>query len=1519
MTEKQTVQCVAKTSPFRTQHERRKFPAGTTVGDMVHALIDQKWPSSCINVAIDGNSVLQSMWHQVRPKPGTLTTVCVTPAGAGGEKIGLGILTSMLGALLFVFGGGVFIGIGAAIMAAGYYVAVAGAIYSVASVLGLLPEEPPEFDEPSPTYSVQGSRNQARHWKSIPRIYGEHRTAPPYGAIPYTEVVGDDQYLRLLFVIGYGPLALEDHRIGQTSIDDFDDFDIEILHGFPNDADLTLFSNTVLTTNLSIPISTDYQSRTTEVNADELIVELLFAEGLVFINEIGNRYDMGVTLGIEYKPVDDSWPGTIISEHLSGQYIQPFVHPVRWSVTQGQYDVRVWRTVGQDPNAKTEYSSVNWQALKTVRLSHPIDESKLFPVNTDLHAGGLAMVAIRIRASEQLSGVIDNYNCKARAIVMDYDSYSLDFGAAASPLTTEETAAAPAASVRTFECVAYARATDDSGLFEFGDPSGALDDCSLYLKTASSETWRVSTGNGAGYDYVLAGSVGAWHHYALVYDGTDIELFYDGVSQGSHTVALNTPATDLLIGEWAGNMFDGKIREFRIWAAAGLAADLLANKDAILTTAVDGLTSYFRMSEGWGTKVYNYGTVGSKVGDHLDIPTDGPGWARGTPDDYRWEPRPTRNPASAFRDILQGPANKRPLADSRLDLTTLQEWHNDCKDRGEDLSCTFEMVAGASELYVDLDGVGDYVVQADDYLEFDLYWPDGEGVNDNHQISFGLEESGGKSTWGTTSDQNAQSSAAATDISYLCLDQWYHRKIKVTPPGLGFQIYVGETVSKFLVACDYNGGGTVRAFLRDISITDGKGTIRKEIWMSGGGTPTSAEDSSSDAAQYWTFEAKQIPDAGQAWKFDFIFDNKSSVQSAMQLCANSARASATVRDGLYSVVQDKLKLSPVQHINPRNSWGFRGRRMFPDTLHGLRVKFYDEDQENQPSEIIVYDNNFDVDTATKFESVDLKGFATSAQAWSQGRYLLANMRLRPEIFEVSMDFENLVATRGDLVKLNHDVLSVGLGFARVKSVTTGGGGGTIDTITIDDLFTMEGGKIYAVVVRLDDSSSAIHPIDLDVGDQSTVVLTTSTSDNIQAGDLIHFGEVGSEDIECIVSAIEPDVDLVARLALVPAANAIHTIGDGPIPDYDPFISSPRNILRHVRAPVIIGVVTDETVMTRSGTTVIPYIVVHYTFPSSADEMAGSVVGEIRHSGTADGWQSQGPQMTGRTMVYRFGNVEVGETYDVRIRALSAREPTIYSAWSERTGVLVEGWTQTPPDLSQFTVTELPSGRKAYKWEYVDMPADVFDANIKGAVGSGLTWAQLDDFVTVPVRQRYYESDAPFPGRTYTLGIKAVDVAGNESDNAILIEISPTIMPPGFNAVEDARYLGWPGTKTLCVENDQLDYAGVGELQATDQKTWDDLNTDGVDWDNWTTWARDVNTMVYQHTSIDLGAQILVTPNAAWFGVGTPTIEERHSINDSSWSGWAAVGTPHTDRYFQVRITLAPAANLPVLSEFIIYM
>ena len=66
-------------------------------------------------------------------------------------------------------------------------------------------------------------------WGTMPIVYGTHYVVPDLGAAPYTEIVGNDQYLRQLFVVGQAGLTLESLKIGETDIDSFNEVEYEVL------------------------------------------------------------------------------------------------------------------------------------------------------------------------------------------------------------------------------------------------------------------------------------------------------------------------------------------------------------------------------------------------------------------------------------------------------------------------------------------------------------------------------------------------------------------------------------------------------------------------------------------------------------------------------------------------------------------------------------------------------------------------------------------------------------------------------------------------------------------------------------------------------------------------------------------------------------------------------------------------------------------------------------------------------------------------------------------------------------------------------------------------------------------------------------------------------------------------------------------------------------------------------------------------------------------------------------------
>jgi hypothetical protein len=174
-------------------------------------------------------------------------------------------------------------------------------------------------------------------------------------------------------------------------------------------------------------------------------------------------------------------------------------------------------------------------------------------------------------------------------------------------------------------------------------------------------------------------------------------------------------------------------------------------------------------------------------------------------------------------------------------------------------------------------------------------------------------------------------------------------------------------------------------------------------------------------------------------EYNWVELENETVLERLKSIAGTGFAVWNIVEGKYGVVRDVMGQTPVQMITPRNSWGFGSTKSFADVPHGFEVKYID-DQKWEESTQIVYDDEYNFDgsdgkeKATYIETLDTKGVTNHGQAYRTGRYHLAVLQLRPEIFKVSMDAENLVATRGDIVLLGHDVLLVGMKAGRIKRI-----------------------------------------------------------------------------------------------------------------------------------------------------------------------------------------------------------------------------------------------------------------------------------------------------------------------------------------------------------------------------------------------------------------------------------------------------------------------------------------------------
>jgi hypothetical protein len=434
-----------------------------------------------------------------------------------------------------------------------------------------------------------------------------------------------------------------------------------------------------------------------------------------------------------------------------------------------------------------------------------------------------------------------------------------------------------------------------------------------------------------------------------------------------------------------------------------------------------------------------------------------------------------------------------------------------------------------------------------------------------------------------------------------------------------------------------------------------------------------------DGARAW---ADQVTDHHYNW----YHTGDESLVDRIRAIARAGMAEWSLREGLFAVVRDN-QFTPIGLIGPRNSRNFQFEKSFPKIPHALRVKYIDP-ATWQEAERLVLDDGYQIDgkdawgnaapglpVATFFEAMETQGCTDQNEAFLKGRYYLAAMRLRPEKYTVEQDFEALRVTRGDCVRLAHDVLLVGLSHGRVKSVTLNGSG-QATALTLDEEVFMEAGKSYSLRLRTQSGTLPLVAVATVAGTASAVTLASPTA-GISAGDLFTFGESGTESMLAKVTDIQYRADLSATLKLVPAAPDILDAGTGLIPDFDPLITIPV-ALRLPATPILVSVSTlGESLRTLDNGTFVGALVAQWWMPAGPVRVAGF---EVLYYGAG-----MDPKtiriMQEDALSAALPDVPVGLLVAVQVRAVS-----MYGRWGEYSDI---GYaTLTPGSLVAEPPTDL---------------------------------------------------------------------------------------------------------------------------------------------------------------------------------------------------------------------------------------
>lgn len=495
----------------------------------------------------------------------------------------------------------------------------------------------------------------------------------------------------------------------------------------------------------------------------------------------------------------------------------------------------------------------------------------------------------------------------------------------------------------------------------------------------------------------------------------------------------------------------------------------------------------------------------------------------------------------------------------------------------------------------------------------------------------------------------------------------------------------------------------------------------------------------------------------KGFKFNQYRDYSSATWDLLHDICTAGRATPVLSDGKWSVVWDAEQSTPVQYFTPRNSWNFKGQRQFNIVPHAYRIQFANERNGYAVDERVVYRSGYDASNATVFEQMNPIGITDPDQIYRHAQFMFAQAMLRPETWSVSTDFENLVCKRGSLVNLQHDVVLIGMGSARIRALDMSGS--NIVGMTCDNAFTMEAGKSYAIEVRTASNAKVVINLTTVEGKSTTFAFAAPAPAPIAVGDLLGFGIAGQVSAEALVTRISRGEDFSATVTMLPYSRDVYSSDTGTIPPYLPTLTP----LQTIEAPTVTAFVSDETVLLQAvdGTLVVRCQVI-----ATPIDLQGAVLAvRIRPAGTFAPFVTVKPdRQSGGTTI--FSGVNQGEIYDISARwEAPSRLP---GPWSTPFAHTIVGKSSPPPPVDNVVATLLSTGDCRVTWEYENPPLDWFGVNIY--VNGAKILSEITGY-SVIVSDQVLKAVGVF-----NIEVRSLDTSGNEGAGVIFAYTRPAPDP-----------------------------------------------------------------------------------------------------------------------------------------------
>lgn len=343
-------------------------------------------------VRINGVLVPHEIMPRVRPKSGTVIEV----RGLVKKKVLAIVAIAVLA--YFTMGAGLA-AYGAAVgVTSAMGLAVLGAVtFAVGSALinkVLLPKaKAPKTADNNPVYSINSARNSPRPYEPIPLLLGSMRITPDVASYPYAWYEGTDQYMGMVLCAGINVHSIEALYNGETLLSSYQGVQV-YKAGFSGAADDTipLYSNADTIAGGELPKGGTWVTRTTSADTVRIQVNLDYLLGGQGTS--GKKYSVSETVQVQYSPTGANTWTTLVNRTFSNNNFDQKRATLAADVAKGQYDVRVRQLGSEYTGGNTQKNDFTWTTMTCVQA----DEATY---------AGIARIGIRIKASGQLNGALD--------------------------------------------------------------------------------------------------------------------------------------------------------------------------------------------------------------------------------------------------------------------------------------------------------------------------------------------------------------------------------------------------------------------------------------------------------------------------------------------------------------------------------------------------------------------------------------------------------------------------------------------------------------------------------------------------------------------------------------------------------------------------------------------------------------------------------------------------------------------------------------------------------------------------------------------------------------------------------------------------------------------------------------------------------------------------------------------------------------------------------------------------------